>query len=143
MHSSSFLTQASSLLKDHWGHSEFRPDQTGPILSLCAGNDTLAIMSTGAGKSICFQVPGLIRGGVCLVISPLIALMRDQVASLKSKGIAADFISSDSNSGDIDRISNNAVFGGLKFLYVAPERLKSPVFFGTHRAHGCANDCRR
>ena len=128
MHSSSFLTQASSLLKDHWGHSEFRPDQTGPILSLCAGNDTLAIMSTGAGKSICFQVPGLIRGGVCLVISPLIALMRDQVASLKSKGIAADFISSDSNSGDIDRISNNAVFGGLKFLYVAPERLKSPVF---------------
>jgi len=128
MHSSSFLTQASSLLKDHWGHSEFRPDQTGPILSLCAGKDTLAIMSTGAGKSICFQVPGLIRGGVCLVISPLIALMRDQVASLKSKGIAADFISSDSNSGDIDRISNNAVFGGLKFLYVAPERLKSPVF---------------
>ena len=128
MHSSSFLTKASSLLKDHWGHSEFRPDQIAPILSLCEGRDTLAIMSTGAGKSICFQVPGLIRGGVCLVISPLIALMRDQVVSLKAKGIAADFISSDSDSRDIDRISNNAIFGGLKFLYVAPERLKSPVF---------------
>lgn len=128
MHSSPFLKQANYLLKEHWGHSEFRPDQTAPILSLCEGHDTLAIMSTGAGKSICFQIPGLIRGGVCLVISPLIALMRDQVASLKSKGIAADFISSDSSSSDIDRISNNAVFGGLKFLYVAPERLKSPVF---------------
>ena len=128
MHSSPQLSLAVKLLKEHWGHDTFRSEQTAPIMSLCSGQDTLAIMSTGAGKSICFQIPGLIRGGLCLVISPLIALMSDQVNALKQKGISADFISSNSDSKDIDRIMNNAVFGGLKFLYVAPERLKHPVF---------------
>ncbi|MDA0303188.1 MAG: RecQ family ATP-dependent DNA helicase [Bacteroidetes bacterium] len=128
MQSTPLLSSAARLLKEYWGYDAFRPEQIAPIISLCEGKDALAIMSTGAGKSICFQVPGLHRGGLCLVISPLIALMIDQVDALKSKGIAAAFISSDSGGHDMDRILNNAVFGGLQFLYVSPERLKHPVF---------------
>lgn len=128
MQSPALLTTATQLLKDYWGHEAFRPEQIPPVLSLSEGKDTLAVMSTGSGKSICFQVPGLLRGGMCLVVSPLIALMSDQVHALKKKGIHAEFISSESNKNDVDRIFNNAVFGGIQFLYLAPERLKHPVF---------------
>ncbi len=128
MQTPSLLSTATALLKEYWGHEEFRPEQISPILSLCEGNDTVAILPTGSGKSICFQVPGLLRGGVCLVVSPLIALMSDQVSALIKRGVPAAYISSDSKKNDVDRILNNALFGGLKFLYVAPERLKNPVF---------------
>ena len=81
--------QAQDLLKEHWGFDDFRPIQWPVIEAACAGRDVLAVLPTGGGKSICYQVPGLLRGGVCLVVSPLVALMQDQVDGLKSRGLAA------------------------------------------------------
>ena len=116
------------ILKKYWGYDNFRPMQEDIILSAMNGNDTLALLPTGGGKSICFQVPGLALEGICIVISPLIALMRDQVDQLNQRGISAIAIYSGMNSYEIELALNRATFGELKFLYVSPERLKTNIF---------------
>ncbi len=116
------------LLKNYWGYDAFRPLQQEIINSVLDGKDTLALLPTGAGKSICFQVPALSKEGLCLVISPLIALMRDQVESLKKKGIPALSIYSGMNFFEVKRTLENAVHGNYKFLYVSPERLETNLF---------------
>ncbi|MDP3929560.1 MAG: RecQ family ATP-dependent DNA helicase [Bacteroidota bacterium] len=115
------------VLKSYWGYDEFRPLQQDIVEAVLAGNDTLALLPTGGGKSICFQVPAMAMNGLCLVVSPLIALMKDQVANLQSKGIAAQAIYSGLSQPDIQLILNNCVHGGVKFLYLSPERLGSDL----------------
>ncbi len=114
-------------LKEYWGYDAFREKQEEIIESVLAGKDTLALLPTGGGKSICFQVPALCQEGVCLVISPLIALMQDQVRNLRKRGILAAAIYSGMPYRDIDRILDNAAYGGLKFLYLSPERLTTEL----------------
>ena len=111
------------ILKQYWGYDAFRPMQRDIIQSVLDGTDTLALLPTGGGKSLCFQIPALCTEGVCLVISPLIALMKDQVENLKKRDIAAAAIYSGMHYKDIDRLLDNAAYGGLKFLYMSPERL--------------------
>jgi ATP-dependent DNA helicase RecQ len=115
------------ILKKHWGYDAFRPMQRDIIQSVLDGTDTLALLPTGGGKSLCFQVPALCTEGVCLVISPLIALMKDQVENLKKRDIAAAAIYSGMHYKDIDRLLDNAAYGGLKFLYMSPERLATTL----------------
>ena len=115
------------ILKQYWQYDSFRPLQRDIIQSVLDGHDTLALLPTGGGKSICFQVPALCTEGVCLVISPLIALMKDQVENLKKRGILAAAIYSGMHYRDIDRLFDNAVYGGLKFLYISPERLMTDL----------------
>lgn len=115
------------ILQMYWGYDAFRPLQEDIIQSALDGRDTLALMPTGGGKSICFQVPALVQDGMCLVISPLIALMKDQVEQLKQREISAEAIYSGMHYKDIDRIIDNAVYGGLKFLYISPERLRTDI----------------
>lgn len=116
------------ILKQYWKHSHFRPLQEDIIASVLKGQDTLALLPTGGGKSICFQVPGLLREGVCIVISPLIALMKDQVEQLKNRGILAVAIHSGLSRQEIDVLLDNCVYGSIKFLYVSPERLLTEIF---------------
>ncbi len=115
-------------LKKHWAHNSYRPLQEEIILSVINKHDTLALLPTGGGKSICFQVPGLFIGGTCLVISPLIALMNDQVQNLKSRGLSAVAITSVMNFKEIDIALNNAALGHVQFLYVSPERIENETF---------------
>ncbi|PHI20330.1 recombinase RecQ [Lewinellaceae bacterium SD302] len=110
-------------MQKYWGYPAFRPLQAEIIEHVLTGNDTLALLPTGGGKSICFQVPALAREGVTLVVSPLIALMKDQVRQLRERGIIADAIFSGMRPSDIDRILDNAVYGNTKLLYLSPERL--------------------
>ncbi|MBS1634855.1 MAG: RecQ family ATP-dependent DNA helicase [Bacteroidetes bacterium] len=117
-----------SILKKYWGYDKFRPQQKEIILSILHAHDTLALLPTGGGKSICFQVPGLALGGTCLVISPLIALMNDQVQNLRNKGISAVAITSAMNYREIEIALNNAALGHVQFLYISPERLESEKF---------------
>ncbi|UXP31938.1 RecQ family ATP-dependent DNA helicase [Reichenbachiella agarivorans] len=116
------------ILKQYWGYEDFRPMQLDIIESVLAGKDTLALLPTGGGKSICFQVPALMLEGVCLVISPLVALMNDQVYQLKKRGIKAAALYSGLPNREIDVLLDNCVQGQVKFLYVAPERLTSDLF---------------
>ena len=116
------------ILKDNWGYDNFRPLQEDIINSVLQGNDTLALLPTGGGKSICFQVPALAKEGICLVISPLIALMKDQVESLKKKGILALSIYSGMSFLEVKKTLQNAAYGNYKFLYVSPERLETNLF---------------
>jgi ATP-dependent DNA helicase, RecQ family len=120
--------QAKDILKQVFGYDDFRPVQKQVILSVLDGKDTFALMPTGGGKSLCYQIPALVQEGICLVISPLIALMKDQVDQLKSKGILAQAIYSGMSYREIDRVLDNCVHGNYKFLYVSPERLKSELF---------------
>jgi len=113
----------AALLNTHYGFSSFRPGQEEIVSSICAGNDTLALMPTGGGKSLCFQLPALALTGTTLVISPLIALMKDQVDALKVRGIAASFINSSLPADEIDRRTRAVLEGKVKLLYIAPERL--------------------
>ncbi|MFC2102000.1 RecQ family ATP-dependent DNA helicase, partial [Bacteroidota bacterium] len=113
------------ILQKYWGYSSFRPMQEDIIQSVMEGKDTLALLPTGGGKSICFQVPALARDGICLVISPLIALMKDQVDNLKKRGIPAAAIYSGMHRDEIDLVLSNAKFGDTKLLYISPERLES------------------
>lgn len=115
-------------LKKYWGYDAFRPLQEDIILSALNNTDTLALLPTGGGKSLCFQIPGLARGGTCLVISPLIALMNDQVNNLKNKGISAVAITSAMNFKEIEVALNNAALGHVQFLYVSPERIENETF---------------
>ncbi len=118
----------ASLLKRYWGYEDFRGIQRDIIESIGSGHDTLGLMPTGGGKSITFQVPALAMEGVCVVITPLIALMKDQVVHLRRLGIRAESINSDMPHQDILRILENCIFGGVKLLYVSPERLSSSLF---------------
>jgi ATP-dependent DNA helicase RecQ len=116
------------ILKQYWGFDSFRPLQEEIINAVMEGNDTLALLPTGGGKSVCFQVPALANDGLCLVVSPLIALMRDQVENLKQKGIPALAIYSGMHFQDIKKTLQNAAYGNYKFLYVSPERLETDLF---------------
>ena len=116
------------ILSTFWGHKAFRPSQEPVIHAILEKKDILALLPTGGGKSICFQVPGLVIGGVTLVISPLIALMDDQVKSLKSKGIRATAVTSAMGYREIDILLNNAALGAYDFLYVSPERIQTSLF---------------
>ncbi len=117
-----------SVLKEFWGYHAFRPMQERVMSEVLAGRDTLALLPTGGGKSLCFQVPALVSGKLCLVVSPLIALMKDQVQRLRDKGIAARAITSDMRWAEIDNTLERAAVGKLSFLYVSPERLGSELF---------------
>ena len=116
------------ILHQYWGYDDFRGIQREIIESIDQGRDTLGLMPTGGGKSITFQVPALLKGGVCLVVTPLIALMKDQVTHLRRKGILASAIYTGLTHDEIVTTLNNAVFGGVNILYVSPERLSSPLF---------------
>jgi ATP-dependent DNA helicase RecQ len=116
------------VLREHWGYTQFRPVQEDVIRSALSGRDTLALLPTGGGKSICFQVPALATGRLCLVISPLIALMKDQVERLKRMGIPARAVTSAMSHAEIDNTLESAAVGRLSFLYVSPERLASELF---------------
>jgi len=111
------------ILTKYWGFSTFRPLQEDIIKSVMEGNDTLALLPTGGGKSLCYQVPALAMEGMCLVISPLIALMKDQVDGLKNKGITAAAVHSGMHPDEQERVLSNARFGAIKLLYISPERL--------------------
>lgn len=116
------------ILTEYWGYESFRGVQREIIDSICNGHDTLGLMPTGGGKSICFQVPALVMGGLCIVVTPLISLMKDQVAHLKSRGIRAEAIYSGMMRQDIVRVLDNSVLGAYQLLYVSPERLASDLF---------------
>ncbi len=116
------------ILKHYWGYDSFRPTQQEIIEEVLKGNDSLALLPTGGGKSICFQVPALAMQGLCIVISPLIALMKDQVETLQKAGIKAQAIYSGIHHSEIDIILKNCIHGGTKFLYLSPERLSSQLF---------------
>ena len=121
------------ILQDVWGYPDFRGIQEDIIRHIAEGNDTLGLMPTGGGKSITFQVPALAAEGTCLVVTPLIALMKDQVANLKNRGVAAVAISSEMSRDEITRHLDNAHFGAYKLLYISPERLGSPNFISRLR----------
>jgi len=116
------------ILKTYWGHDDFRGIQLDIIRSIASGKDTLGLMPTGGGKSITFQVPALAMPGICLVVTPLIALMKDQVAHLRERGIKAAAIYSGMTHDDILRQLDNCILGDYKFLYISPERLATPLF---------------
>ena len=120
--------QTRAILKQYWGYPSFRPLQEDIVDSVMAGKDTLALLPTGGGKSICFQVPAMAMDGLCLVITPLIALMKDQVAHLVEKGIPAAAIYSGMHPDELELAYNQAAYGRLKFLYVSPERLQTNQF---------------
>ncbi|MFM1876090.1 MAG: hypothetical protein RL266_1827 [Bacteroidota bacterium] len=116
-----------SVLKLYWGYDSFRESQLEIIESALKGKDILALLPTGGGKSICFQVPALCMEGICVVVSPLIALMKDQVENLKKKGINAVSLHSGLHYKQIDTILDNCVYGDVKFLYLSPERLRTEI----------------
>ena len=116
------------VLKRYWGFTEFRPVQERIIRSVMDGRDTLALMPTGGGKSLTYQIPGLAQEGLCIVVTPLIALMKDQVDRLRARHIPAVAIHSGLSPRAIDIALDNCVYGDVKFLYVAPERLATEAF---------------
>ena len=118
----------SEVLKEYWGYDGFRPMQEEIITAALEGKDVLAIMPTGGGKSICFQVPGLMRDGITLVVTPLIALMKDQVQNLNDRGVRALAIHAGMSRHEVDLALNNAAYGDYKFLYLSPERIGTQLF---------------
>ena len=122
------MSSFKEILKRYWGYDDFRGIQREIIESIGLGHDTLGLMPTGGGKSITFQVPALAMEGVCIVITPLIALMKDQVHHLRRRGIFAAAIYSGMQHDEILRILDNCILGRTKFLYVSPERLTSELF---------------
>jgi ATP-dependent DNA helicase RecQ len=119
------MISAKEILKEYWGFSSFRIPQEEIIEAVLQQKDVITLLPTGGGKSICFQVPALVKEGVCLVISPLIALMQDQVENLKNRNVKATTIKAGSSQNDIITLFDNIKFGNIKFLYISPERLQS------------------
>ena len=119
------MTASLKILEKYWKHQQFRPYQEEIIDAVLEGNDTFGILPTGGGKSICFQVPAMMKDGICLVISPLIALMKDQVANLEKRDIKAIALTGGIKSDEIIALLDNLEFGNYKFLYLSPERLQS------------------
>src|SRR6056297_1695525 len=122
------MSDYHDILRQYWGYSSFRPLQEEIVESAASGTDTLALMPTGGGKSITFQVPALAKEGICLVITPLIALMKDQVEGLNKRGIKAMAIYSGMKKREIDLALDNCIFGDYKFLYLSPERINTELF---------------
>jgi ATP-dependent DNA helicase RecQ len=122
------VNPAKDILLKYWGYSYFRKPQDAIVSSVLSDHDTLALLPTGGGKSLCFQVPTLVKGGLCLVVSPLTALMQDQVDDLNRRGIKAKMISSYMKKREVEWALNECVFGNVSFLYVSPERLLNKVF---------------
>jgi ATP-dependent DNA helicase RecQ len=122
-----------SILKKYWGHGQFRSVQREIIDAVLEKKDVLALLPTGGGKSVCFQVPGMMMEGITLVISPLIALMQDQVTQLRKRGIQALSVHSGMGRQEIDIALDNCVYGKFKFLYLSPERLKTEIFIERFR----------
>ncbi|MCF7561872.1 RecQ family ATP-dependent DNA helicase [Sabulilitoribacter multivorans] len=116
-----------NILERYWGYSDFRPEQEAIINAVLEGEDTFVLLPTGGGKSICFQIPALIKEGICIVISPLIALMKDQVQQLNNKGIKAMAITSGISYSQLDTLLDNCIYGNYKFLYLSPERLQQEL----------------
>lgn len=122
------MSDIHQVLRQVWGYENFRPLQEDIIRSVLEGNDTLALMPTGGGKSLCFQVPALVREGVCIVVTPLIALMKDQVRQLRERNLRAQAVFSGMSRREIDIALDNCVYGDTKFLYLSPERLQTTLF---------------
>ncbi len=122
------MEEKYTILKKYWGFESFRPVQEQIIDAVCENQDVLALLPTGGGKSICFQLPTLLTDGLCIVVTPLIALMYDQVEQLKKKGIKAIAINSSLTKREIDIGLDNCIYGDVKFLYLSPERLKTDLF---------------
>src|SRR5215211_4392906 len=120
---SASLDEARRVLREHFGHDDFRPAQQPVIASVLAGRDTLAVLPTGGGKSVCFQVPAMVAGGLTLVVSPLIALMQDQVAAASARGIPAAALHSAVGDSEREAIWRGLGDESLRLLYVSPERL--------------------
>lgn len=121
------MQNPKTILNQYWGFDNFRPLQEEIINSILNGQDTLALLPTGGGKSICFQVPAMCKDGICIVVSPLIALMHDQVDNLKRRGIPAIAITSSMRKRELDIALDNCVYGKIKFLYLSPERLQTEL----------------
>ena len=122
------MNNIHDILLQNWGHKSFRPLQEDIINSVLGKKDTLALLPTGGGKSVCYQIPALAMEGMCIVVSPLIALMQDQVEQLHKKGIKAIAITSAMNFREIENAFNNAKYNSYKFLYISPERIQSKLF---------------
>lgn len=120
--------EPGEILQSIFGHAHFRPAQEDIVKNVLSGRDTLAILPTGGGKSICYQVPGLAMEGISLIITPLIALMHDQVRQLQARGVKAEAIHSGLSAREIDITLDNCIYGDIKFLYLSPERLSTPLF---------------
>ncbi len=121
------LDKAKTILKSFWGHDDFRGSQENIVQSVLEGKDTLALMPTGGGKSMCYQVPGMVMEGICIVVSPLVALIQNQVDGLKNRGIKAIALTGGLNFDEINNLLDNCLYGGYKFLYLSPERLQQPL----------------
>jgi len=128
MKSESDRRSAIEVLKEYWGYDSFRPKQEEIINAALEGKDVLAILPTGGGKSVCFQVPAMMRDGIALVVTPLIALMKDQVRNLNDRGIKALCVNAGMGRREVELAFNNAAYGDFKFLYVSPERLGTSLF---------------
>ena len=120
---------AKEVLKKYWGYDSFRPKQEEIVQAAVQGRDVLAILPTGGGKSVCFQVPSMMKPGLAIVVTPLIALMKDQVQNLRDRGIRAIAVYAGMTRRDIDLALNNATYGDYKFLYISPERLGTRLFY--------------
>ena len=116
------------ILSEYWGYSSFRPMQEQIVNAALQERDVLAILPTGGGKSVCFQVPAMMKEGIAIVITPLIALMKDQVQNLRDRGIKALAVYAGMNRREVDLALNNASYGDFKFLYISPERLGTMLF---------------
>lgn len=127
-------TDFRSILRQYWGFDDFRGIQRDIIESIASGCDTLGLMPTGGGKSVAFQVPALASQGLCLVVTPLISLMKDQVRNLRSRGIKAAAVYSGMSRAEIERTLDNCIFGGYKFLYISPERMMTQLFIAKFKA---------
>ena len=126
-------TIIKNILQSNWGYNSLREHQKAPVYSLASKTHTIALLPTGGGKSLCYQLPALFHGGLCLVISPLVALMEDQTKHLKASGIRASSLAGSIGNDGIDRILENASLGKLDFLYLSPERIENQMFQA--RAH--------
>ena len=122
------MDTTKEILKKYWGFDSFRPKQEGIINDLINGEDVFALLPTGGGKSLCYQLPALMKEGITIVISPLISLMQDQVSQLNQKGIKAICVNSGMSYREIDNALDNVRYGDYKFLYVSPERLQTKIF---------------
>jgi ATP-dependent DNA helicase RecQ len=135
------VTTRHDILKKYFGFDEFRTPQLEIIQSVLEGKDTMALLPTGGGKSLCFQVPALMQEGICVVVSPLIALMKDQVFHLKRREVKAAAVFSGLTYHEIDMILDNCQFGYYKFLFVSPERLKTDIFIERFKQMNVCLNC--
>ena len=116
-----------AILKQYWGYATFKGSQEDIIKALLNGKDVMALLPTGGGKSLCFQIPTLAQSGLCIVVSPLVALIQDQVNTLKNKGLKAASITAGISYKELDALLDNCIYGKIKFLYISPERLEQSL----------------